>query len=83
MKIIIPLAIASMSLVSCKPAVPASTSSAIKPYLLETCLVSGEKLGEMGEPLVIDHQGRQIKFCCKSCLPKFEKDPAKYLAKLK
>jgi YHS domain-containing protein len=47
------------------------------------CLVSGEKLGEMGEPVVITHEGQQIKFCCKSCVPKFEKDPAKYLSKLK
>lgn len=85
--IVIPLAIASLLLVSCKPspsstAAPASETSA-KPYPLDICLVSGEKLGEMGEPVVITHEGQQIKFCCKSCIPKFEKDPAKYLSKLK
>ena len=81
--IIIPVAIASLLLISCKPAKTETAAPGTKPYPLETCLVSGEKLGEMGEPFVIDHQGQQIKFCCKSCLPKFEKEPAKYLAKLK
>ncbi|OYV04534.1 MAG: hypothetical protein CFE26_16375 [Verrucomicrobiales bacterium VVV1] len=85
--IVIPLAIASLLLVSCKPTQSGTTTSAAdasaKPYPLEVCLVSGEKLGEMGEPVVITHEGQQIKFCCKSCVPKFEKDPAKYLSKLK
>lgn len=52
------------------------------PYPLATCIVSDEKLGEMGKPVIIDHKGRQIGFCCKSCVGDFEKDPAKYLAKL-
>ena len=25
---------------------------------------------------------RLVRFCCKMCIPKFEKDPAKYLKKL-
>jgi YHS domain-containing protein len=37
----------------------------------------------MGKPYEIVHEGQQIKFCCKKCLPKFEKDPAAYLSKLK
>jgi YHS domain-containing protein len=60
----------------------ASTDGKAKPYPLETCIVSGEKLGEMGDPVVIVHNGQEIKFCCEKCQPKFEKDPAKYLAKL-
>ena len=28
------------------------------------------------------HEGKEIDFCCKPCLPKFEKNPAKYLAVL-
>ena len=28
------------------------------------------------------YDGQEIKFCCKACVPKFEKNPAKYLAKL-
>jgi YHS domain-containing protein len=46
-----------------------------------TCPVSGEKLGEMGTPVSIDHQGKKISFCCDACIAKFQKDPAKYLAK--
>ena len=53
-----------------------------KPYPLDTCIVSGEKLGSMGKPIVIEHEGQQVAFCCKSCVPKFEKDPANYLKKL-
>ncbi|WP_018968863.1 YHS domain-containing protein [Rubritalea marina] len=53
-----------------------------KPYPLETCLVSGKKLGSMGDPYEIVHEGQQIKFCCDGCEPAFKKDPAKYLAKL-
>ena len=51
-------------------------------YPLDTCVVSGEKLGEMGEPYVIQYEGHTVKFCCKNCLKKFNKDPKKYLAKL-
>jgi hypothetical protein len=54
-----------------------------KPYPLQTCLVSGEKLGgDMGEPYVFIYQGRKIKLCCKSCLKQFNKEPAKYIKKL-
>lgn len=54
----------------------------VKPYKLDTCIVSGEKLGEMGEPFVFTHEGQEIKLCCKSCKKKFDKDPAKHLQKL-
>ena len=50
-----------------------------KPYPLKTCVVSDEKLGEMGDPYVFTHEGREIKLCCKSCLKDFKKDPAKYI----
>ena len=53
-----------------------------KPYKPDTCIVSDEKLGEMGKPYVFVHEGQEIKLCCKSCKKKFDKDPAKYLKKL-
>lgn len=53
-----------------------------KPYPLEKCIVSDEKLGEMGKPFVFIHEGQEIKLCCKSCQKDFKKDPAKYLKKL-
>jgi len=60
----------------------AVTADAATPYPLEICIVSDEPLGSMGEPVVIVHEGQEIKFCCDECRPPFEKDPAKYLGKL-
>ena len=51
-------------------------------YPLDYCVVSGEKLGEMGDPVVKMYDGREVKFCCAMCPPKFEKDKAKYTKKL-
>ena len=53
-----------------------------KPYPLKKCVVSDEKLGEMGKPFVFTHEGQEIKLCCKDCKPKFDKDPAKYVKKM-
>jgi YHS domain-containing protein len=53
-----------------------------KPYPLKTCVVSDEKLGEMGDAYVFTHEGREIKLCCKSCLKDFKKDPTKYIKKI-
>lgn len=53
-----------------------------KPYPLEKCIVSDEKLGGHGDPYVFVHEGQEIKMCCKSCLKDFEKDSAKYIKKL-
>ena len=54
-----------------------------KPYPLDTCVVSGEKLGgDMGEPYMLTYEGREIKLCCKSCKKDFDKDPAKFVAKV-
>lgn len=49
-----------------------------------TCPVSGESLegGDMGPPVALSYKGRTIMFCCNMCPPRFEKEPAKYLAKL-
>lgn len=55
----------------------------VKPYPLETCIVSGNKLGSMGKVIVKVHEGQEIKFCCKPCIKKFDANPAKYLSKLK
>jgi hypothetical protein len=54
----------------------------IKPYTLKVCVVSGDKLGEMGKPFVITNETREIKFCCKSCVKDFKKDTAMYLKKI-
>ena len=54
-----------------------------KPYPLDKCLVSDEKLDSMGKPYVFTHDGQEIKLCCKSCQKDFNKDKAKYVKKLK
>ena len=55
-----------------------------KPYPLDTCVVSDEKLGaDPGmTPHTFVHEGREVKLCCKSCLKDFKKDTAKYVAKI-
>ncbi len=59
--------------------VPATVNAA-EPYPLDKCIVSNEPFGgEMGEPVDLIHEGRLIRFCCKPCIRKFKKDPAKYL----
>ena len=67
------------------PAAPATTTA----YPLTTCVVSGEALegGDMGGPVEYTYKedgkpDRLVKFCCKMCIAKFKKDPAKYLAKI-
>jgi len=57
-------------------------SADAKAYTLDTCVVSGEKLGSMGDPVVKVYDGQQVKFCCNSCVKDFEKDKAKFLTKI-
>ena len=52
------------------------------PYPLKTCIVSGEKLGEMGDPVVFVENGQEVKLCCKSCKKDFTKDKTAYLKKI-
>jgi YHS domain-containing protein len=54
-----------------------------QPDLLTTCPVSGGKLGEMGKPLVFVYQGQEVKLCCGGCKSTFDKDPAKYIKKIR
>ena len=77
LKTLVAIAIASTTLVSM-----AAEKSEAKPYTLDKCIVSDEKLGDMGKPYVFTHEGQEIKLCCKSCQKDFTKDPAKYLKKL-
>lgn len=56
-------------------------------YPLDVCVVSGEKLGTMGQPF--DHIHRQdgqpdrlVRLCCQGCLKDFNRDPARYLRQI-
>lgn len=52
------------------------------PYTLDVCPVAGDLLGSMGDPVAYTHEGRNIKFCCSACQPRFEAEPAKYIQKM-
>jgi len=67
----------------------AADAPAATTYPLTTCVVSGEALadGDMGPPIdyVYKQEGqpdRLVRFCCKMCIGKFKKDPAKYLKQI-
>lgn len=51
-------------------------------YPLETCVVSGKKLGEMGKPVDQLVGNRLVKLCCGGCVKPLQQDTAKHLAKL-
>lgn len=53
-----------------------------KPYPMDTCVVSGEKLGSMGDSYVLVEGDQEIQLCCKSCLKDFNKDKKANLAKV-
>ena len=57
------------------------TGSSGSSYPLDFCVVSGNDFGENSDmiPYLHVYKGTTIKFCCKPCLPRFEKDPERYL----
>lgn len=48
-------------------------------YPLETCVVSGQKLGKMGDPVEFVYGNRLVRFCCGGCKGAFGKEPAQHL----
>jgi YHS domain-containing protein len=76
----VPAALCASLLTAAAPA--AKTERIGEPYTLSTCPVSGENLGSMGDAIVKVYDGREVRFCCDSCVVAYEKDPAKYLAKI-
>jgi hypothetical protein len=51
-------------------------------YPMKKCLVSGEELGGMGEPVDKLYGTTLVRFCCNSCVKSFEKDSDKFLKEL-
>ena len=45
----------------------------------KTCPVMG---GAINKAIYTDYQGKRVYFCCAGCVSEFQKDPAKYIAKL-
>jgi Cu(I)/Ag(I) efflux system membrane fusion protein len=48
----------------------------------QICPVTGAKLGSMGDPILVEVEGRKVWTCCNACPPKLKADPARYLARL-
>ena len=51
-------------------------------YPLPECVISGEKLGSIGEPFDLVHGTRLVRLCCKGCVKGFKKSPEKGMAKV-
>jgi hypothetical protein len=47
------------------------------------CPVTGELLGSMGKPVKVTVKGQTVFLCCPGCEDSINKEPDKYLAKLK
>ena len=69
-----------LSALAAEPSTPTKTKA--KQYVLKTCPVSGEKLGDMGDPYTFEQDGRQIKLCCDGCLKDFKKNPSKFIKQI-
>jgi YHS domain-containing protein len=69
-------------LAACTGKEDAETAKGDQASAQTVCPVSGEELGSMGEPIIMTYEGKEVKLCCKSCIKKFEADPAKYAAKV-
>lgn len=60
------------------------TSSAnVKRYTSDMCALTDNKLGSMGTPVTKVYGDQEVKFCCKPCIAKFEKNLDANLAKLR
>ena len=59
---------------------PAATQPAAKP-VNKMCLVEDEH--EIDPKVTVNYKGKTIGFCCKDCVEEFEKDPEKYVKRLK
>lgn len=79
------VALLALSLAACASTgagATAGTSKTVKPYPLDTCLVTGSALGSMGDPVTAVHGGQEVKFCCEACIAEFEANPDAFLKKL-
>ena len=52
----------------------------IEGYPAETCPISGQKLGAMGDPFNYVFAGRLVRFCCAGCINQFNENPTSAMA---
>lgn len=75
-RLILPtLALAACLIASC-------SKSSATPYPVDTCPVSGKKLGDHGEPYVFTRNGQEVKLCCEACLEEFNSNADKLLKEI-
>jgi hypothetical protein len=60
-----------------------SGNPGVKSYSSDTCAVSGNRLGSMGDPVTKVYGNQEVKFCCKPCVAKYEKNPERYAKNLR
>lgn len=76
------ISIITLALVTSLAGVSAAPEAKKKSYNRDVCIVSDNKLGSMGRVITKTYGDQEVKFCCKPCVGKFEKNPQKYLSKL-
>lgn len=59
-----------------------NTASGVKPYPLDTCIVTDNRLGSMGPVITRVYNNQEVKFCCPPCVREFEEDPDHFLSLL-
>jgi len=76
MKKYLSLGVFSLAIVACIVAVAKEEEPKRigDPYTLNTCPVSGEKLGSMGDSPVLLIDGREIRLCCAGCEKKYREN---------
>lgn len=60
------------------PAVPVAAAAGAVEVGNKICPISGHKVGEMGEVVKIEHDGKLVNLCCAMCKKDFNADPAKF-----
>ncbi len=61
-----------------KDAAPTDAAAPADQQADKICPVSGEKIGSMGEPTLVEHNGKTYQLCCAMCKKDFMKDPEKF-----
>jgi hypothetical protein len=64
------------------PATSQPAAADVAPYPLDVCIVGKGKLGSMGDPVIKQYDGREVRFCCAGCIGAFEADKAGFFKKI-
>ena len=64
--------------------IAAGTEEIIDTTLIQNkfCPISGDAIGEMGEPKIVEYEGKKYKLCCPMCEKDFMADPAAAVKKI-